>query len=94
MRIIEIQLKFNNNALLETVNAKYVGDFAIRITFNDGSEKLIDFKPFLSNSHHPSIRKYLNEEKFNTFKIIGSNLNWNDHDLIFPIADLYKGLIN
>jgi hypothetical protein len=79
--------------LIEMKSAKYIGDFAIRVFFNDGFNRLVDFKPFLESSFHPSIRKYLDETLFNQFKIIDGNLNWNDYDMIFPITDLYKGEI-
>ncbi len=75
-------------------SAKYLSDYAIRIKFNDGIEKLVDFKPLLSKSLHPSIQKYLDESKFSKFSLTDGNLNWNDYDLIFPISDLYKGSIS
>ncbi|WP_373524042.1 DUF2442 domain-containing protein [Aquiflexum sp.] len=78
---------------LRIESAKYLSDFAIRIKFSDGNEKLVDFKPFLSKSVHPSIKKYLDEKKFSNFSLIEGNLNWNDYDLIFPISDLYSGKI-
>lgn len=78
---------------MEITSAKYIGDFAIRIYFNDGANRLVDFKPFLESSLHPSIRKYLNEKLFAKFDIVDGNLNWNDYDLIFPVNDLYKGEI-
>jgi hypothetical protein len=74
-------------------SAKYLADYAIRIKFNDGTEKVVDFKPFLSKSNHPSIKKYLDENKFSDFSLTDGNLNWNDYDLIFPIIDLYSGKI-
>jgi hypothetical protein len=74
-------------------SAKYVGDYAIRIEFNDGNEKLVDFKPFLTKSLHPSIKKYINEALFANFQIIDGNLNWNDYDMIFPVWDLYNGKV-
>ena len=90
MRIVE---EYNDLQvdLVEVKSAKYIGDYAIRILFNDGFNRLVDFKPFLESSLHPSIRKYLDEKRFKQFKIIDGNLNWNDYDLIFPIDDLYKG---
>jgi len=94
MKIIEAPLESNGNTLIEIDNAKYIGNFAIRIKFNDGVERLVDFKPFLFKSLHPAIKKYLIEEKFKNFKIADGNLNWNDYDLIFPLADLYEGSIN
>ena len=79
--------------LLKVDSAKYLSDYAIRIKFNDGIEKLVDFKPFLSKSLHPSIKKYLDENKFSNFSLTDGNLNWNDYELIFPITDLYNGRI-
>ena len=77
--------------LLEVISAKYIGDYAIRIFFSDGFNRLVDFKPFLESSLHPSIRKYLNENRFVQFDIVDGNLNWNDYDLIFPVDNLYVG---
>jgi len=79
--------------LIEVKKATYIGDYVIRIIFNDGNSTLVDFKPFLENSLHPSIRSYLEEGKFMSYKIIDGNLNWNDYDLIFPVYDLYQGKI-
>lgn len=79
--------------IIRITSANYIGDYAIRVQFNDQSTRLIDFKPFLETSVHPSIRKYLNETLFKSFEIINGNLNWNDYDLIFPIEDLYEGKI-
>lgn len=80
--------------LIKVVSANYLSDFVIRLSFNDGTEKVVDFKPFLTKSLHPSIKKYLDEKVFSKFQIIEGNLNWNDYDLIFPLSDLYEGKIN
>ncbi len=90
---ITVEYLENSVDFIQVKSAKFIGDFAIRVTFSDDSKKLIDFKPFLENSFHPSIRKYLDESKFKEFKIVGGNLNWNDYDLIFPVEDLYSGKI-
>jgi hypothetical protein len=79
---------------LKIDSAKYLSDYAIRIKFSDGVNKLVDFKPFLSKSLHPSIKKYLDEKMFSNFSLTDGNLNWNDYDLIFPIWDLYNGKID
>lgn len=92
MKIVE-ENNYSPLVLMEIISAKYIGDYAIRIFFNDGINRLVDFKSFLESSLHPSIRKYLDETKFNQFKIIEGNLNWNDYDLIFPLDDLYEGRI-
>jgi len=92
---MKITEEYSENAVdfIQIKSAQYIGDFAIRVLFTDNSNKLVDFKPFLENSLHPSIRKYLTESLFNTFSVIDGNLNWNDYDLIFPIEDLYEGKI-
>ncbi|OFX32384.1 MAG: hypothetical protein A2X08_00715 [Bacteroidetes bacterium GWA2_32_17] len=92
MKIVEEYNDFQVN-FIKIKSAKHIEDFTIRIFFNDGINRLVDFKPFLESSLHPSIRKYLDEIKFKQFKIIDGNLNWNDYDLIFPIDNLYEGKI-
>ncbi len=78
---------------INIISAKYLSGYAIRIKFSDGTEKVVDFKPFLSKSLHPSIKKYLNEKLFAGYNIIDGNLNWNDYEMIFPVWDLYRGEI-
>jgi hypothetical protein len=79
---------------LKIDSAKYLSDYVIRLKFSDGVNKIVDFKPFLSKSSHPSIKKYLDENKFSNFDLTDGNLNWNDYDLIFPVWDLYNGKID
>lgn len=79
--------------LLRIKSAQYLSDFVLRIKFNDGEEKLVDFKLFLNNTSHPAIKKYLDEDKFASFSLIEGNLNWNNYEMIFPISDLYAGKI-
>ncbi|WP_426670884.1 DUF2442 domain-containing protein [Mucilaginibacter sp. McL0603] len=93
MKIIQEYNDSLSEDIIEIVSAKYIGDYAIRISFNDGAEKLVDFKSFLFKSLHPSISKYRDEILFKQFKISDGNLNWNDFDLIFPIHDLHEGII-
>ena len=92
MRIIEDYSDIQID-LIEIKTANYIGDFAIRLFFSDGIIRLVDFKPFLETSMHPSIRKYLDETKFKQFQITDGNLNWNNYDLIFPVDDLYQGKV-
>ncbi len=91
MKIILIKEKSINFLFIE--KAIFIGDFIIRVFFNNGDEKAVDFKPFLKKSMHIITKKYLDENKFKNFKIVNGNLNWNDYELIFPIYDLYKNQI-
>ncbi|WP_310559486.1 DUF2442 domain-containing protein [Flavobacterium sp.] len=93
MKFTVINTENELDKLLTIVNAKNLGNYHILLEFNDGVERFVDFSTFLSKSHHQSIRKYLDETLFNSFQIIDGNLNWNDFDLIFPIANLYEGKV-
>ena len=82
-----------DNQIIIIKEAKYIKEYKIKITFNDNSIQLIDFYPFLSSSLNPHIRKYLDINEFKKFKINEGDLEWNDYDLCFPIADLYENKI-
>ena len=75
---------------LNIAAAEQVGDYALLLTFGDGTVQTVDFKPFLSLSRHPSIRAYLDPARFSTFRIEYGELIWGDYDLCFPIANLYR----
>ena len=79
--------------IIKIEKASYLGGYKIKLTFNDKSEQSIDFYPFLSNSLNPLIRKYLDEKKFREYELDSGDLEWNDYDLCFPIADLYENTI-
>jgi len=90
MKITDEYINYNVD-IIEVKSARYIGDFAIRVLFSDGFSRLVDFKPFLESSLHPSIRKYIDEAVFIDYQIVDGNLNWHDYELIFPIEDLYEG---
>jgi hypothetical protein len=43
-------------AIINITAAEQVGDYALRLSFDDGTVQTVDFKPFLSASPHPDIR--------------------------------------
>lgn len=78
---------------LTIVAAEQVGPYTLALTFATGERRTIDFGPFLHQTGHPAIRAYLDEARFRQYKLVQGNLNWNDYDLIFPVADLFSGTI-
>ena len=46
-------------ATINITAVEQVGDYALHLSFDDGTAQMVDFKPFLSLSHHPDIRAYL-----------------------------------
>jgi len=75
---------------INIVAAESAGDYRLRLTFDDGMEQTVDFKPFLTHARHPDIRVYLDPAMFSTFRIEYGDLVWGDYDLCFPIIDLYQ----
>ncbi len=73
--------------------AIHLGDYKIELVFNDEVKQVVDFYPFLSASLNPLIRKYLHKNVFAGFSIEDGDLEWNDYDLCFPVADLYENRI-
>ena len=71
----------------------HVRAWRLRIEFSDGKVTEVDFEPFLRASTHPAIRRYLQPRRSKQFAITDGVLQWNDFDLIFPMADLYDGVI-
>jgi hypothetical protein len=78
------------NPIINIVDAVLVGDYCLRLTFDDGKAQTVDFKPFLTHSHHPDIRAYLEPTRFSSFRLEFGELVWGDYDLCFPVIDLYQ----
>jgi hypothetical protein len=78
------------NQLIAIVQAEYSGEYKIRLVFNDEKMQIIDFYNFIDSSYNPEITKYKDLELFKQFSITDGDLEWNDYDLCFPIADLYE----
>ena len=79
--------------VIDLTEAQYHQGYQLRLQFSDGTERLIDFEPFLRRSKHPQIQSYLNPDQFKQFQIVDGNLDWNDFELCFPLIDLYEGTI-
>jgi hypothetical protein len=77
-------------SVINIVAAELAGEYRIRLRFDDGTEQLVDFKPFLSRSLHPDVRAYLDPGRFAAFRLEFGELVWGDYDLCFPIIDLYR----
>jgi len=79
-----------NPEIINVVAAELAGDYRIRLTFDDGTAQVVDFKPFLQRSQHPDIRAYLDALRFAGFRIEYGELVWGDYELCFPLIDLYR----
>ncbi len=83
----------DESKVINVEKVKYLSEHKLKLSFNDGVEQIIDFGPFLSNSLNPLIKKYLDLKEFKKYEIENGDLEWNDYDLCFPVADLYENNI-
>ncbi|MBZ0203982.1 MAG: DUF2442 domain-containing protein [Ignavibacteria bacterium] len=79
--------------ILEIKSAQYIKDYQIRLVFNDGKNRVMDFGDFLNSSLNPMTRKYLKKPEFRNFEIRYGDLIWGDYEMCFPIWDLHEGKI-
>ena len=86
-------MKTQTAKYLEIVQAGYVSGCKIRLTFNDGTVRVMDFEPFLRKALNPDITKYRQLRNFKKFHLHHGDLMWGDFDMIFPMEDLHRGNI-
>ncbi len=76
--------------VIKIKKVEYLGGCKLQLWFSDGVTQRIDFEPFLKNSQHPEIHKYLQRKYFTKYTVKDGELMWGDFDLIFPIIDLHS----
>ena len=84
-------MTLTETAVIFVERAEHAGDFKLRLAFNDATQQVVDFGPFLRQSRNPLIQAYLDPTAFARFSVTDGDLIWDDYDLCFPIADLYEG---
>jgi hypothetical protein len=87
------QVILADDAVIDIVRAEQVSDYKLKLCFSDGTERVIDFEPFLRASRNPMIRAYLEPSRFGNFRVECGDLIWDDYGLCFPIADLYENRV-
>ena len=79
---------------LSVVSAKYVAPLSVEIGFSDGVTKVVNVGDFIRRHPHIQYNSYLDERKFKKFRIEMGNVVWGKNwDLIFPVQDLYDGIL-
>lgn len=86
-------MKTQTTNYLEITEAKYVSGYKIRLAFNDGTTRIMDFEPFLRKATNPEITQYRQLRNFKKFHLHYGDLMWGDFEMIFPITDLHRGKI-
>ena len=86
-------MKSSTTNYLGITEATYASGYRIRLTFSDGTVRIVDFDPFLRKARNPDLAQYRQLRKFKTFRLHYGDLMWGDYEMIFPISDLYVGKI-
>ena len=80
---------------ISIIKVEYIGELSVKLFFNDSTATTVNVGNFIKKNPHPQYNKYLDEKNFKKFKIDSGNVVWgNSWDLIFPIEQLYKGVIH
>ena len=83
-----------NTKTINILSVDKIGRYKLRLEFDDGTQQEVDFTTFLTQARHPDIRAYLDENRFDSYRLEHGELVWGDFDLCFPIMDLYLNQID
>lgn len=85
----------NKMESIKVISATDVGNLAVSIVFSDNTTRIVDIGEFIRRHPHPQYNKYLDPRKFRRFSIENGNVVWGKNwDLMFPIEQLYNGVIS
>jgi len=76
------------------INASYVGDLSVKVFFSDNTSQVVNVGEYIRRHPHPQYNRYLDEKKMKKFSLENGNIVWgNNWDLIFPVSQLYSGVL-
>jgi hypothetical protein len=60
------------------VEAEYVSDYRVRLTFNDGESGVVDLKDTIFDDPRPIFNELIDIDKFKRFRIAFDTIVWED----------------
>lgn len=75
-----------NNKILAVKAAEYAGDYKLKLTFNNGEVRIVDFSPLMQSG---ICKKLQDMEYFRSFKLDPFTVDWND-EIGFAPEYLYE----
>lgn len=64
--------------MISVISAKYLHDYCIKITFDDGKNGVADLAQILKEDHRAIFKELLDQKKFCNFKIAADTIVWNN----------------
>jgi len=72
----------------EVTKADYIGDYKVRVLFNDGVKKTVDFYNILFNNDYPAFKPLKNIEVFKKFKVTDT-IEWDNGNIDIAPETIY-----
>lgn len=79
----------DNFFILSITDAQYVRDYILRLTFNDGAVKLVDFTPLMQKG---ICRKLQDLDYFRNFTLDPFTVDWNNEIGFAPESFYERGV--
>jgi len=79
--------------MLNVIEAKYIKDYQIEISFNDNLKGIIDFRNIIENDHRTIFQELKDKKKFSRIKIDMDTIVW-ENGLDLAPEFLHELLIN
>lgn len=64
--------------MLHITDAKYIADYKISVTFDDGCCCVVDFESVVKNDHRPIVQQLSNLDLFKDFKLQARTIVWSN----------------
>ena len=75
-----------NNEILAITDAVYIEEYKLRLTFNNGAVRIVDFVPLMQKG---ICKKLLDKDYFRSFKLDPFTVDWNN-EIGFAPEYLYE----
>lgn len=64
--------------MLSVISAEYIGDYKIKVRFDDSTSGIADFRQKVSTDHRPIIRELFDLKKFKAFTVEADTIVWDN----------------
>lgn len=76
---------------MKIIKVKYLGDYKLKIIFDDNEIRIADFKEFLFENHSPMTTQFRDKMRFKNVQIDYGHLTWEDGQMDISSHSIYDG---
>ena len=74
---------------MRIVKVKWIKDYLLEVTFDDGKVKVTDFSDFLIHARNPMSNQFLDIKRFKKARIDHGDLTWGNGEMDFSAESIY-----